>query len=285
MDYAIKGAILLIFLFSVLLFRKSRIQNNQSSIPYFNKHGASLVKGLQNEETDKLVNRLGICSGLLYQFIRYTILIVLLVYFTYKNRIMGEDIALSIVLWVVLLIISSPRRYLFNKDSPFFLLANKIQKKKMQKLNLEIYRCLSQLKNIIVAKAATRYSADNIICELARYTTHAKPVFNRMLGYWYEARYDQAIGYFSNTIGTKEAKALGSLLLKIDYLKPTELINQIELYQSEAKEERKTAAQTAKENKGNLVYCLVMIAGILVIVNLIVITIGIDYKLSNIFVF
>lgn len=287
MDYAIQGVIFLIFFSGALLFWKNVIQKStyQSSKARLNKYKATLVKELQNEETDMLVNYLGISSGLLYQFLRYAILIILLGYLAYKKYIMSDDVALPAMIWIILFFLSSPRRYLFRKDSPFFILVNQLQKRKKQKLNLEIYRCLSQLKNIAIAKATTKYSADFIICELAKYTTHTKPIFNRMLGFWYEGRYDEATEYFSNAIGTKEAKALASLLSKIDYLKPTEFISQIELYQSEAKEDRKTAAQTAKENKSNLVYGLVMAAGILIIVNLIVVTIGIDYKFTKFFVF
>lgn len=287
MDSVIQVVIFLIFFSGVLLFWKNviHISKHQSSKARLDRYKATIVGKFQNEETDKLVNYLGISSGFFYQFIRYCILVTLLGYITYKNYFEGHDVALPAILWMGLFFVSSPRRYLFKKDSPFFILVNKIQNIKKQKLNREIYRCLSQLKNIAIAKANTKYSADFIICELAKYTISAKPIFNRMLGYWYEGRYKESTDYFEQAIGTKEAKALAGLLAKLDYIRPAEFISQIELYQSEAKEERKTAAQKSRENKSNLVYGLVMAAGILILLNLVVITFGVDYKLNRFFIF
>lgn len=286
MDLAIQVAIIAFFLSGALLFWKSVIyRSSYHSKDRLSKYKAAIVRGLQNGETDRLVKYLGFSSGLLYQLIRYSILIALLAYLAYKKYLYGDDVILPVILGIVLFFISSPRRYLFNKDSPFFILISQFEKIKKQKLNREIYRCLSQMKNIAIAKSNTKYSADFLICELAKYTTYAKPIFDRMLGYWYEGRFNEATDYFEQAIGTKEAKALASLLAKLDYIKPSEFVSQIELYQNEAKEERKTAAQKSRENKSNLVYGLVMAAGILIIVNLIVITIGIDYKFNRFFIF
>lgn len=286
MNLAIQGAIIAFFLSGALLFWKSAIyRSNYHSTNRLNKYKAAIVRGLQNDEADRLVKYLGFSSGFLYQLIRYSMLIALLAYLTYKKYFLGDDVTLPVILVIIMFFFSSPRRYLFNKDSPFFILINQFENIKKQKLNREIYRCLSQMKNIAIAKSKIKYSADFLICELAKYTTYAKPIFNRMLGYWYEGRFKEATDYFEQTIGTKEAKALASLLAKLDYIKPAEFVSQIELYQSEAKEERKTAAQKSRENKSNLIYGLVMAAGILIIVNLIVITIGIDYKLNRFFIF
>lgn len=287
MDLIIQGSIIVFFLSGSLIFWKNviHIPQYRSSKARLNKYKAAIVKEFQNDETDRLVKYLGFSSGFFYQFIRYSILIPLLGYLVYKNYFLDEDVAFPVILWISLFFISSPRRYLFKKDSPFFILVNQIQNIKKQKLNREIYRCLSQLKNIAIVKANTKLSADFIICELTKYTIHAKPIFNRMLGYWYEGRFKEATDFFEQAIGTKEAKALASLLSKLDYIKPAEFISQIELYQGEAKEERKTAVQKSRENKSNLIYGLVMAAGILIIVNLIVVTIGIDYKFNRFFIF
>lgn len=286
MDYAIQGIILVLFIFGATMFWRN-VTRKVSASPKMrlDRYKAIFAKGLQNSETDLLVKSLGLNSGLIYQVIRYTFLIGWAGFLVYRGSTSNVDILLPITFWLLAFLISSPRRTFFKKDSPFFILVNQIQKIKRQKLNLEVYRCLSQLKNIAVAKSRKSYSADAIIFELGKYTVHAKPIFNRMLGYWYEGRYEEASSYFTEAIGTKEASALASLLSKIDYIKPAEFLSQIELYQASAKDDRKTAAQNAKENRSNLLYTMVMASGILIFINLIVVTIGVDYKLTNFFIF
>ena len=286
MNYTIQGAIVILFIYGAIMFWRNTTQKaNASPKMRLERYKAILVKELHNPDTDSLVKDIGLKSGLLYQVIRYLVLVGWAVYLIYQSISTKTDQIMPITFWLLAFLISSPRRTFFKKDSPFFILVSKIQKIKQQKLNLEIYRCLSQLKNMAVAKSKKSYSADSIIFELAKYTVHAKPIFNRMLGYWYEGRYEEATNYFTEAIGTKEATALASLLSKIDYLKPTEFLSQIELYQASAKDDRKTSSHNAKENRSNLLYTMVMASGILIFINLIVVTIGVDYKLSNFFIF
>lgn len=287
MNIAIQAAIVVLFFSGALLFWQHGISGSKykSSKVRLNKYKAAVVSSLQNDEIDSLVQYLGLSSGFLYQFIRYVIFIALLGYIAYRRYFTGEDVVVSVIISIVLFFVTSPRRYLFNKDSPFFILITKVQNIKKQKLNKEIYRCLSQLKNMAIAKANAKYSADYIICELAKYTTHTKPIFERMLGYWYEGRFKEATDYFEQAIGTKDSKTLASLLSKLDYIKPAEFISQIELYQNEAKEEKKTAAQKARKSKSSMVFALVMLVGILIIVNLFVVVIGVDYTLNRFFIF
>ncbi len=287
MDLIIQVAILIMYVSGIVLFWRYITQkaNHQSPKTRLYKYRAEFVKEFCKPETDQLVRNLGIKSGLLYQIFRYIVLLLWLGLLIYKAYVEKMELPLPVVIWIAAFFISSPRRSFFHKDSPFLLLTNLIQSQKNQKLNREVFRCLSQLKNIAIAKSNINYSADSIICELAKYSVLIKPVFNRMLGYWYEGRYDEATTYFSESIRTKEAAALAGLLAKIDYLKPVEFVTQIELYQNSAKSERKTASQAAKENRSNLIYTLVIASGIIIIINFIVITIGVDYKLSNLFIF
>lgn len=278
MNYAIQGLILCFFVMGANLFWQSinKKNGNRSSKLQLNKYKAYLMKEFQSSEANGLVQSLGFKSGLAYQLIRYSILTVWLLYIVYMKFSIDKDIIVMAAIWIAVFFISSPRKRLFMRESPFMFVVKQIQKNKRMKLNLEIYRCLSQLKNLAVAKAEARFSGDHIICELSKFTTHAKPILNRMLGYWYEGRYEEAANHFINAVGTDDAKALAGLLLKIDYLKPQEFISQLELYQNEAKERRKTAAQKTKENKSHLIYGLVMLSGVCILANFLVVSIAID---------
>jgi hypothetical protein len=235
------------------------------------------LKEFTNKETEKIVKEAGLnISGLTYQTIRYLILVFWLCCLIYLKFYGGKDAGMTVAIWIITLIASSPKRKIFNTTSPFYYLVLQLKKRGREKYNLEIFRCLSQLKNLAVAKADSSYSSDYIIKELAKYTVFIRPIFDRFLGYWYESRYEQACKYFNDSIGTEDGLALSNLLLKIDHLKPSEFVNQLELYQNEALERKRTTAQNSKETKSNLVFGVVMVTGIIILLNFLLIAIAID---------
>jgi hypothetical protein len=130
---------------------------------------------------------------------------------------------------------------------------------------------------MFIAKTDTTYSSIYIINELLKYSVSIKPILERYLGYWYEARYDEATKYFNDAIGTKDAERLSSLLLKIDHLKPEDFIQQLELYQNTSREDRKTAAQKSKEDKSNFLYVVVYATGLIILLNFSVVAFIIDF--------
>lgn len=235
------------------------------------------LKEFTNKETEKIVKEAGlIISGLTYQAIRYFVLLFWLGCLFYLKFYSGKDAGIAVFLWMIVFISSSPRRKIFNVTSPFYYFVLQLQKGTREKYDLEIFRCLSQLKNLAVAKANSSYSSDHMIKELSKYTVYTRPIFDRFLGYWYESRYEQACKYFIDSIGTKDALALSNLFMKIDHLRPVEFLNQLELYQNEALERRRTSAQNAKETKSNLVFGVAMVTGIIILLNFLLIAIAID---------
>jgi hypothetical protein len=241
------------------------------------KYRSKFRKEFENRETDKLVSGLGLkISGLTFQTIRYCILIPWLLSLIYKKVYTSSNVIVPTLIWMLVFLVSSPRQKLFGQTSPFGFLLTWIQRNNRKKYNREIFRCLSQLKNLAIAKTNSRYSSDYIIAELARFTVYTKPVFDRFLGYWYESRYTEACNYFNESIGTEDAQALSSLLIKIDHLKPSEFINQLELYQNEAKERRKTSAQNSKESRSNIVFTAALVASIIILLNFLLVSIVID---------
>ncbi len=276
MGCIVLGLILCLFIVGAISYWQGTTPKTSSPKIRFKRAKAYWTNVFHNPETDELVRGLGLSSGLIYQAIRYAVFIIGLLFMVYRKYSMGFDVTLQVLVWIALYLASSPRRTYFGWESPFHFCVIQIQKKSRHKLNLEIYRCLSQLKNLTVSKANSQYSANFVIRELAEYTVYAKPIFNRMLGFWYEGRYENAAQYFIETIGTEEAKSLAALLLKYDYLKPIEFISQLELYQSDIKERRKTSAQKAKENRSNLIYGLVIVSGICILLNFLIVSIAIE---------
>lgn len=243
----------------------------------FKRYKNYIKKEFTNPETEAIVKEAGIpISGLFYQTIRYIVLITWLGALLYSKYVTGANISMPVIGWVAVFLATSPRRKILNQTSPFAMFVESVRKKNQHKYNLEIKRCLSQLKNMAVSRSNKSYSSSYLIEELSKYTEHTKPIFNRLLAYWYESRFDEAGAYFTEVIGTEEGSALVNLFKGLDGLKPTELITQVELYQNAAKERRKTYAQTMKEGKSNFIFVIVIGTGILILLNFLVVVLGID---------
>ena len=262
-----------IIFYKSLCFKKKTIKINTSSIKKINKW---VYNNFSNEEADSIIKETGLkITGVTYQLIRYILFLVFLLNLIY-NKINGIDVRAKTIVLILFFIISIPKKKILNKKSPFSYIIDLLNKNKQKKYDIEIYRCLSQLKNIALSKSGDNYSSDYIIKELTKYTIHTKPIFNRYLGYWYEARYQKATDYFNESIPTKNALALSTLLLKIDNIKPSEFIKQIDLYQNESRERRKTESNNKKESKSNILYGIALITGIIIMINFLIIAIVID---------
>lgn len=277
------AGIFLIFIFGAVLYKKSfsteggyRFSKDVTRRS-LNKLTKLYQKEFKSTQTEEIFKQAGIrMSAFLFQTIRYSILGVWLIYMTYVRLVTGAGVKLHIVLWLVLLIASRPSMKLLKYRSPFYFLCEVLTKRNKEKCNVEIDRCLSQLKNMAISMSDKALSSDYIIREISKCTKMIKPHLNRLLGYWYEGRYQDGQEYFSNIIGTEPAKSFAGLIGKLDYISPEKLISQIELYQSQMGEQRKTAVKKTKETQGNIVFLIALISGFAILINFLVVVVGID---------
>jgi len=277
--------IFLIFVCGAVLYKKSF--GNEVGLKYsrdaalrnVNKITQKFKKEFSNDQTDALLKQAGIkMSAFLFQFLRYSILAVLLAYITYIRFSRGVNVNLFVVLWLIIFIGSRPSENLLNFKSPFFISCGLINKKHKSKCNVEIDSCFSQLKNMAISMSQKEkaLSSDYIIREITKYTKVTKPYFSRLSGFCCDGRYEEGQQYFINSIGTESSKSLAGLLVKLDFIQPSEFVSQIELYQSQMGEQRKTGMKKTREAQGNIVFLIALISGFTILINFLVIVIGID---------
>jgi len=82
---------------------------------------------------------------------------------------------------------------------------------------------------------------------------------------------EEAASYFATAIGTKEARDLANIFLKLDHLRPGELKGQLINYQNNIKTERITARERVNERNGNLIYILAIVSAVVVLLNFLVV--------------
>lgn len=275
--------ILLIFFSGAVIYKKSYSYERSYKFSEdvtrrnFNRLTQWYKKEFISIKTEEFFKQAGIkMSAFLYQFLRFALLTIALAYITYLKLYNGINVNLILAIWLIALIISRPCPKLFKYKSPFLIACEQLNKKNQMRINVEIDRCLSQLKNIAISMPNSSLSSDYIIGEITKHTKVTKPYFLRLLAFWYEGRYVEGQEYFAKVIGTEEAKSLVSLFAKLDHLALEEFISQLELYQNQVKERRKTATQKVFEAQGNIVFLIALISGIIILINFLVVVVGID---------
>ena len=177
----------------------------------------------------------------------------------------------QLFLLIVLAVASTPRHKMGRIRLPFSYIDGFFGRVKRQAANKEIYRSLSQLINLFTIKGDSILGSNYIFEEIIKYSKVTKPVYLKMLSMWNMNKRQQAADYFADTIGTKEARALAAIFLKLDHISPKELKVQLLNYQNNIKTEAITAREKINERNGNLIYILAIISAVVVLLNFLVV--------------
>jgi hypothetical protein len=237
----------------------------------------TMKEQFENEEAETLFKDSGFfLSAFNYQIIRYSIICVWMIYLVFVKLNTNILMRNSAIFLLLFFICTSPRKEFLGRKSPLMRIMDYLKNEFKSKKNREVFRAISQLKNLSIVVATEALGSDFILEELKKYTLITRPIFDRMLSMWYEARHKEACDYFGEAIGTKEGRQLAEVFKKLDELEPSELKQEIILYQNTAREERKTEKNNKKETKGNWIFLLVTISALFVILNFLVVVISID---------
>jgi len=230
-------------------------------------------KNIHRDELDTLFNDSGLkITTLQYQLIRYTSFIVWLFLLNLLFQLKGGTYPVKqVFLIILLLIISSPKTFFLGKKTPFKYVLDIFKNNHKHKKNIEIYRAISQLKNIALARKDTPPGSDFVLDQLNRFTNIIRPVFNKTIALWSMGEKDEACNYLEQSIDTREAAELANILRKLDDLEPYELKSQLTLLQESIKKERETRKIKNNENISNLVYLIVITTCVIIMVNFVIV--------------
>ncbi len=187
---------------------------------------------------------------------------------------------LQILLCVVFFIATAPRNNIGSFKLPFFYIGSFLLKRKRQISNKEIYRTISQMINLFTLKGDKVVGSNYIFEEIIKFSKVTRPVYQHMLSIWNMNRREEAADYFAKAIGTKDAKDLSAVFLKLDYLNPGELKNQLVHYRNNMRSEKVTLREKINERNGNLMYALTIVSAIVVMLNFLVIVLVVEVLAS-----
>jgi len=247
------------------------------------KEMSDYVKTQMNKkEIDDIFRTTGInITTLQYQLFRYSAVLLLIIglisALARNNNVPNKTYFIIITLYLV----SSPTLYFFNRKTPFNYLVDFLKNEYKNKKDIEIYRAITQLKNLAIAQQDKPLGADFIIEQLMKFTNITKSTFSKMLSIWRLGQEEKACEYFAKNIDTKLGTELAGVLLKLDKINPVELKEQLILYQNNVKSEKKTEHLRKMEALSTLIYLPIIGTALIVLLNFVIITIYID-QMQNI---
>jgi hypothetical protein len=208
----------------------------------------------------------------IYNAARFSVLGIWLVLAVLLKILKGlPSFGMQIFLIIILIIFTTPRSKMGRIKLPFLYVSDFFKKRAIEASNREIYRTISELINLFTIKGEVVLGSNYILEEVVKNAKVTKPVYLKMLSLWNMNRREEAANYFSTAIGTKEARDLAGVFLKLDYLNPAELKGQLLNYYNNIKAERITARERVNERNGNLIYILAIVSAVVVLLNFLVV--------------
>lgn len=207
-----------------------------------------------------------------YQFVRYVLIMSSLLFCIIKYFFQSTSFPTnSVLFFAAVFLLSTPKEYVAGKKTPFKIVFDLFISNKKQKMNVEIIRAFSLLKNIAIIKKDNPPGSQFVLEQLQKFTKETRPAFNKMMAIYSLGKKAEAAEYFAQAIGTKEAESLASILRKIDDLNPAEFLEQIEYYQESIRRERESLKQKQNENRSNLIFLVVFVSSVIVLINFVIV--------------
>lgn len=208
---------------------------------------------------------------------KYTFLLYVVSFFIFiligARGVANGDIGLIILGGLIcgaLIYFLRPREVIYGgMRSPFVVLIEKMSAGRKKALEMELFNTVTILKNLAIAQEKSPVSADLILEKLMDNSKKLKPIFAEVITIYRQGDKKRAFKYFSEAIGTRNAKSFALTLDKIDVINPTELKTQVIALQEVMAEERFTQGMEKAESKGNLIYALATLCGFICLLNFI----------------
>ncbi len=241
------------------------------------KISQDLKQSLDDSEIDVLFVKAGVkFTTIKYNLIRYSVFFALFVVLVLQVYLKDVNITKGLISLIILFIGSIPKISFVGKTTPFGyglkLIGNSFDDKK----DLELFRTITQLKNLAIAQQDSPMGSDFIISQLMKFTVVTKPIFAQFLSLWRVGKEDEAYEYFVAESNTSLGKSFAGILIKLDSLNPIEMVQQLVLYQTHIREERATKIQKKQEAISNMIFIPILIVPLVILANFVYIVYALD---------
>lgn len=171
-------------------------------------------------------------------FYRVMALLVLLAFCLLKLKTSKNLLLLILVMTVM----TSPRKTFFGIDSPAKRFIDYLHNKRALDYDKEIYRGAGTIKTLALLNSSGTFSADYIYEKLFEHSNKLSDIYSDFLIMYRGGNRQEAFEYFRKAIGTSSGKQFATILEKLEYLSPKEMVQQIEGFQEAVAQEQMTRA-------------------------------------------
>lgn len=204
------------------------------------------------------------------RYIAARALIVLALLFASVYSFLFLNMHLSIKLVLVaaaLFLVSVPKDTFLGRPTPFSKMIESIARRHLEAKDDELMTVITQMRNIIISRGGSAISADYLLSSLLRFTKVSKPQFIQALKLIRRGDSKGAYLYFMNHFGTRLGEDFATIILKLDELPPKEFLDQLDIFQAEIKEKKKTIKSRRQEKAKLIMVTLASLELMIVILN------------------
>ncbi len=148
-----------------------------------------------------------------------------------------------------------------------------IMKKSKSRLDKELYNSSVILKNLSIVRRETPLSADYMYEKLVENSQLLKPLYSRMLTLYRNKRDEEAFKVLPLAVGTRASRNFAIILSKLEKINPSELEEQMDLFQKNMIEVRKTQGVKRLERNSAILTVLATVTVFAVLLNFVVVVV------------
>lgn len=172
---------------------------------------------------------------------------------------------LKIGILCLIFLLSSPKKMMFGIPSPVKRAIDSYKIKKSLELDKEIFSSAGTIKTLALLNSNGTFSADYIYEKLFEHSVKMKGIYSSFLALYRSGSRQEAFKYIRKNINTNTGKQFATILEKLEYLSPKEMVQQIEGFQEAIVEERTTRA-TNEIDKNSVITTVASTATIFTII-------------------
>lgn len=154
--------------------------------------------------------------------------------------------------------------------------SRRLIKRNKESQDRELLKSSVILKNLSLVRQETPLSADYIYESLMENSQMLRPMYGEMLTLYRSGRDEEAFKTPERFIGTKAAKNFALILSKLDKINPSELVEQMNIFQTMTLERRMTWAVRRAQRNSVILTTLAAISVFALLINFAVVVVFMD---------
>ena len=215
-------------------------------------------------------------SPAVFSTIKNLVLILATVVSLFKTISTKQVVPVSIISILFLAYLLLHRKKLFGIRTPLSYLVQILRNLEQQKVDKELSKLLTILKNLAIASEQKPLSAETVISILVKFSSRTRNLFVEYQALYRLNRLDEAYELFKKYTNSRLGETFVSIISKLDFINPSELVNQIAAAQEAARESIVTKRISSDKAISDLAFIPILLQIVAILLNFAAIVMVID---------